>query len=147
MKSLYKFFRLSSSDQGLLIKATFTAAAIRVGLWMLPFRTLLGLLARMTQESTEVQETNQALIERVIWAVRIASRFVPRATCLTQALAAQVLLSLQGYPSRITIGVAKSHGGQLEAHAWVESQGRIVIGGLKDHARFTPLPPLDGERA
>jgi len=35
--------------------------------------------------------------------------------------------------------------GQLQAHAWVESQGRIVSGGLKDLWRYTPLPLLEGK--
>jgi hypothetical protein len=60
-------------------------------------------------------------------------------------LAAQVLLSRQGRPAHLQIGVAKSQEGQLEAHAWVESQGWIVIGKLNDISRFTPFPPLDGE--
>jgi len=34
---------------------------------------------------------------------------------------------------------------QLQAHAWVESQGRIVSGGLKDLWRYTPLPLLEGK--
>jgi hypothetical protein len=45
-------------------------------------------------------------------------------------------------PRSLRIGVAKGEAGKLEAHAWVESQGRIVIGGLRDLPYFTPLPPL-----
>ena len=38
-----------------------------------------------------------------------------------------------------TLGVTKGKGGQLEAHAWVESEGQIVIGGSDSPSRFAPL--------
>ena len=83
-------------------------------------------------------------IDRMAWAMGVASRFVPRATCLAQGLAAQLLLSRQGYRARLYIGVAKDENERLEAHAWLEAQGRIVVGGKSvDLSRFAPLPPLD----
>jgi hypothetical protein len=67
-------------------------------------------------------------------------------TCLIQALAAQTLLHRWGHSTSLRIGIAKGATGQLEAHAWVETQGKIVLGGAEVCARFTPLPPLEGER-
>ncbi len=70
----------------------------------------------------------------------IASRYVPAATCLTQSLATKVLLSRQGHQASVRIGVARSEAGQFQAHAWVESNGRVVIGGPESHLkRYTPL--------
>ena len=85
-------------------------------------------------------------MEQVVWAVTVASQYVPAATCLTQALAAQVLLSRLGHPASLRIGVSRDEAGEFQAHAWVECQGRVVIGGVQALSRFTPLPPLDGER-
>jgi hypothetical protein len=119
--------------------------AIRLGLWLLPFRTLQRLLTRMTQGAYKHQAADQASIDSVVWAVTVASRYVPEATCLTQALAAQVLLARRGYPARLRIGVARSETGQFQAHAWVENGGRIVIGGTANPSYFTPLPPLERE--
>jgi hypothetical protein len=85
-------------------------------------------------------------VELLIWAVTAASRYVPGATCLAQALAAQVLLGRTGYPARLRIGVAKGEERKFEAHAWVESQGRVVIGG-PGLGRFTPLTTLAGDRS
>ena len=65
-------------------------------------------------------------------------------TCLPQALAAQVLLERCGYPARLRVGVVKGGEGQLEAHAWVESQGRIIVGGAEVE-RYIPLSGLEGE--
>jgi hypothetical protein len=41
--------------------------------------------------------------------------------------------------------VAKGRQGRLEAHAWVESDGRIIVGGVGAEL-FTPILALEGER-
>jgi len=146
MARLHKLFRISSAECSLLIKAAFTVVVIRAGLWVLPFRTLRRIQAKVTRQSASREAADLISADRIVWSVEVASRYVPRATCLTQALACQVLLARQSCPSHLTIGVAKSQQGKLEAHAWLESQGHIVIGGLQDVSRFTPLPPLDGKR-
>jgi len=65
---------------------------------------------------------------------------MPGVKCLARALATQVLL--RHSPAHLCIGVARRKG-QLQAHAWVESQGRIVSGGLRDLWRYTRLPSLE----
>lgn len=148
MKRLYKFFRLSSTDRSLLVKAALTVGTIRMGLWGLPFRTLRRLVGSVTQKSAGLPKADRASLDRIAWAVMVASRYVPAATCLTQALATQVLLGRRGYPACLRIGVEKGEGGQLQAHAWVESDGVVVIGGSEPELeRYTPLPALDGVRS
>ena len=85
---------------------------------------------------------NQPAIDRIAWAVAVASRYVPMATCLTQALAGQMLLARWGHTAQLHIGVANGPGGNLEAHAWLESQGTIVIGDVGELSRYTPLLSL-----
>jgi hypothetical protein len=63
----------------------------------------------------------------VAWAVAVASRFVPKATCLVQALAGQALLARRGHAARLHIGVSKPEG-RFEAHAWLEDEGRPILG-------------------
>ena len=74
--------------------------------------------------------------------VALASRYVPRATCLTQALATLILLDLYRYPVTLRIGVARNNVGEFEAHAWIESDGSVVIGGSKTdlYKRYSLLP-------
>lgn len=140
MKRLHKLISLTSSDRQLLGKTALLLGIIRLGLWLLPFQTLRRLVVKMTQ-TTSVQKQDQVCVNKVVWAVRIVSRYMPgKIKCLARALTTQVLLGRHGYQSQIRIGVAKNQQGQLEAHAWVESQGRIIIGGLKDLGRYTPLP-------
>ncbi len=57
-----------------------------------------------------------------------AARWVPLGSCLTQGLAAQVVLARRGHPSTLRFGARKVDG-QFQAHAWVEVNGQIVVGG------------------
>jgi hypothetical protein len=84
-------------------------------------------------------------IERVVWSVEAASRRIPRATCLTQALAAATLLANNGHAAVLRVGVAKNDDGSLRAHAWVESDGRTVLGDPRTDA-FVAMTPLALDR-
>lgn len=82
--------------------------------------------------------------DKIAWAVTTTSLYVRRATCLTRALAANVLLQQHGHPSLLRIGVAKNELERLEAHAWVESQEKIILGGTsKDVSHYRPFPALN----
>jgi hypothetical protein len=143
MKWVRKYLNLPSTDRHLLIKAALLLGAIRLGLWILPFRVLWRFLGRHKHRPAEPRETTPSIpMDRLIWGVKVASRYVPAATCLAQALATRTLLSRNGYPADLQIGVVKTERGELEAHAWVESNGRIVIGNLPDLARYNALPAL-----
>lgn len=142
MKRLNKFLNLTASDRLLLIKAAIILAVIRVGLKLLPFHQLRGLLAKISQ--LKLQRTDEADVNKVAWAVTVASPYL-RAVCLPQALATQVLLARRGYPTQLRIGFTRSKGGEMSAHAWVESQGQVVIGGAGNMARYIPVPLLEVE--
>jgi hypothetical protein len=115
--------------------------AARVALWALPFNVVRRLLSRRASPSL----AGYATTERIGWAISVAKRFIPNGNCLPQALAAESLLSQSGHPVELRIGVAKTDQGRLEAHAWVESGGRLVVGDLTQGLdTYTPLPPLPG---
>ena len=84
-----------------------------------------------------------ALSVRTARAVTAAARLVPRATCLTQAFAAQIMLGMRGFTSSIEIGV-RNQDGHFGAHAWlVNNQGGIILGGTADDlATFRRLTSL-----
>ncbi len=145
MKRLRKFLHLATRDRQLLFNAVFIIGIVRLGLWLLPFQIWRHLIAETRQTTHKRQNTDQS-VDKVVWAVAVASRYMPgEVKCLARALATQVLLAQRGYRAQLHIGVAKSKEGHLEAHAWVESQGRVVVGGLKDLGRYTPLPTLEAE--
>ena len=131
-------------DRTLLIRAMVLIGAVRVGLWLLPFRMIGHFAEWLVKESTHSQVREPASIHHVIWAVRIASGYIPAATCLTQALVTKILLQRYGYPAVVRIGVTRGATGRFLAHAWVETNGSIVIGGSVNLLkRYTPLLSLD----
>lgn len=144
MRRLLKFLHLSRKDRRLFIRTLFLLGTVRLALWLLPFRTIQNLTERITRIYFKQQDKDQNDIDRVVWAVKTASRYIPKATCLTQALTARYLLARYGQQASLRIGVSKDKEGDFEAHAWVESSGRILIGDLADHQKYTPFPPLDG---
>jgi hypothetical protein len=138
---LYTFFRLPTADRSLLVRSVVLVGAARVALWVLPFNVARRMLSRPARRSAAPFATT----ERIGWAISVAKRFVPSGNCLPQALAAESLLRRSGHPVELRIGVAKTDQGRLEAHAWVESGGRLVVGDLTQGLdTYTPLPPLPG---
>lgn len=123
-------------------KVWLLTAAIRVALWVLPFAEVQRLTRRLGKHRRARSAVRKRRLETLVWAVRRVTRFVPRASCLTQALAMQVLLARAGYLPRLRLGLAHDPGGKLHAHAWVESSGDVVIGG-GELDRFSPLPNME----
>jgi hypothetical protein len=142
MRRVRKFLGLEASEQLLYLKSLLLVSAIRLGLWLLPFKVLQRLSAKMLPTSVKSSQIQANDWGRIATSVQVASRFVPQATCLTQALATQLLLGRKGYPARLQIGVTKNDEGRLQAHAWLESREAVVMGNLTDLSRFQPLRPL-----
>jgi Transglutaminase-like superfamily len=139
MDHLRKFFRRPAAEQLLLVRALTLLAAVRIALWLCPLKMLQQTSAKLVQACAASRKESRFSTERGVWAVRVASRYIPRATCLTQALAAQILFGLDGIPASVRIGVAKEKAGDFQAHAWLESGGKILIGGIDADQRYTPL--------
>jgi len=131
--------RLTTLERRLFVKVFVLLEFVKLGLWLLPFRTLLRLLSRVSKGPKEPRGIDCPSPEEIAWFVEVASRHSPGVkTCLTQALAAQVLLTRHGYPAFVHLGVLRGKQEQFQAHAWVESEGKIVIGG-GDLERYAPL--------
>jgi len=137
------YSRLSGSERRLLEASVLLVAAVRLLLWLLPSRLTLS-VARSLVMVPERPSTARPSLERIIWAIDAASRRIPQATCLTQAIAAQLLLRRYGYGARLCLGVAADGHGGFRAHAWVERDGTILIGGEESRglSRLT-LPPRE----
>lgn len=138
MEQVRKFLNLSPLERRLLVRAGLWVAAMRLGLWFLPFPWLRNMIATNGEVSVRPGQPDPDQTARVAWAVEVAARYVPRATCLTQALAAQALLGQEGVPADLRLGVAKDRDGKFQAHAWLEQEGRVILG----HCRETSYTPL-----
>lgn len=143
MRQLHKFFRLATAHRTLLIEATLLLLVVRLGLWLLPFDQLRKLLFRKKGTESQGPRMPPQSVKSITSGVTLMSRYVPAATCLTRALVTLVLLEKYGHVGRLRIAVAKDAVGKLEAHAWVESQGHIVIGSRTDLSRFTVLRAVE----
>jgi Transglutaminase-like superfamily len=140
MNRLNKFIHLPSREKTLFIKACILLGIIRLGLSLLPFTTLVKVLRVISPWVARVDE--ELSEDQLVWAVGTASRSVPKATCLAQALTVQLFLKQSGQQASLYIGVNGSEGGHLNAHAWVESKGKVITGG-PNPSDFTSLLTLE----
>jgi len=139
MNTLKKFFYLKLFDKKLLVKAWIRLALIRVKISRYGFRHIHRSTKIGNEEANRGPAMDPRFPEKVAWAVRTASDFVPGAkTCLIRALAVHAMLARHGIPSSIRFGIHRDGGEELEAHAWVECNGVVLIGG-ENLDRYTPL--------
>jgi Transglutaminase-like superfamily len=123
MSPLTRFVRLSGAERRILIRVLWVVGVARASLWVLPVEKARRVIAKVVARSTTDS------VDQVVWAVRLAGRCLPGATCLTQALAAEALLAGAGFSPQIEIGVAKDELSGFQAHAWVVCHGQVVLGG------------------
>ena len=132
-----KFLSLDSSEQLLLLQTFVFVWIASITLRLLPFAIVQKLFASRVAPPGRMHRRHP--IERLLWAIAVAGRYVSGTTCLSLALAGRMMLNRYGYPAHIHIGVAKDPTGSFAAHAWLESEGTIVIGGQESTSLFAPL--------
>jgi len=131
---------LSAADRRLLGEAGLMLLRVRVALWIRPF----GALRERLENTRPSRPASPRDGDRVGWAVEAVARRLPGATCLVQSLAAQALLRRRGYLPELHIGVrgrGRDAALPLEAHAWLECNGRVVAGAVDDLAEYGVLRP------
>lgn len=83
-------------------------------------RTALGPARRLRADDELSPRRLGELVERVAEAV-------PGAACLSTSLVGEVMLLRRGHPAVLHVGVRR-RGPDLEAHAWLEADGAVVVG-------------------
>ena len=129
------------------VKTLIVTAIIRAALWLLPFRQVQKLVNKLAESTKRSSPAHWPATNQIARTVTVASRFVPAASCLTQALTTQILLGYYGRESILRIGVARSEDGEFRAHAWVEANEQVVIGGTADYlaTNYVALPAIKGD--
>lgn len=141
---LQKFFRLSPRERVFLIEAWCGLFGIDLALRCLPFPRVASFCGRPRAIKTDGNAPSHPPAARLAWLVAVAGEHNPLGTtCLKEALVLSWLMSRRGMAATLRIGVARRHG-SLNAHAWLEHDGRIILGGA-DAAAYGPLAPLTGE--
>jgi hypothetical protein len=141
-----RFRSLDRSDRRLVLEAASLMAFVWIGLRLIRFPTLRRMLDRYAGSPApgSVCRSHPSAVGPVRWAITAtAARLPVAATCLVQALAADAMLRRKGLEPALFIGVRIRDGAvPFEAHAWVECEGGVAIGGVEDLPDFTVLTVL-----
>lgn len=139
VRQLQRLAALSVDERWLLLRAAAVVASMRGALWLFPFHWI----CERARGSGAARRRPEAVPPgRLAWAVQVAARRIPGASCLTQALALQWLLVRTGRAALLRIGVAKDAGRGFESHAWVECEGRALLDDGIVAGRFAPIVAL-----
>jgi transglutaminase superfamily protein len=94
-------------------------------------------ILRSTQRGVRGSVADAHEIRDLVAAVDRASRYVPGATCLSQAIALTWMLRRRGIAAVVRLG-ARSQRGAFKAHAWVEYQG-VVLNDPEIAEQYAPI--------
>jgi hypothetical protein len=129
-KLLQRFSELDREARGLFLRGVVLLPLIAVSVRVRGFSETQAMLERFLRApncgSRPAENATAADVLRTASMVRAAARYgLARFTCLEKSLALWWLLGRQGIASSVRIGARKSVSG-LEAHAWVEFEGRAL---------------------
>lgn len=127
MRQVRKFLALSWRERWLVLKAFGALVVVRVALLTMSFSRVRSGIREMARGARDAGA--RPTPQQVARAVVACSALVPGGrNCLVRALATEILLARLGYHSELKIGAGKLPDGSFEAHAWLESEGKILVG-------------------
>lgn len=134
----WKRWRYLHTEQKVIwLKAALCLILIKTGLTLLPFDWFRRLFQWLTETGAKKGNMSES-VEISCWAVKSAAHHLPLTLlCLPQALSAKYLLR-KDVDIKVHIGVLMNTSSDLEAHAWVEWRGKVVLGELPDK-HFQPI--------
>ena len=141
-RRLAKFFRLSFSDQRLLMRAALAVVSAKVALRTLPLTAARAMVKRLERLGWNAVPERA---DRIVWAVEAMGRAIPgMKNCLVQAIAAEAMLIRAGHPCEFRIGAAKTGPRKLIVTRGSEQRQGLI--GEFELDRYTPLvaPDLEG---
>ncbi|SRR5215204_1981124 len=144
MKRVLKFIKLQWADKILFAEALLIVLSVALVLRFVPFRAFKASLSKRLSGEIRNAPADWAQINKIVRSVRFFSRFVPFTTCLTSSLAAMLLMRRKGQHSILRIGVTRGAEQKFKAHAWLETNGRVIIGRLTSHREYTVLDSYFG---
>ena len=115
-------------------------ALLRFALFCLPYRKVRKFVAQTPRKRSRGRIHMHAYQVQWVWAIQLAGRYLlGHKPCLPQALAVQWFLLRQGVATDLNIGVQKDARDGISAHAWIERDGKVIIGGTLSPSQFKPL--------
>lgn len=107
---------------------------------IVPFKTLMGILTNNDcYIASDVTPLQKSRIKRVLYYLNRINEITPwRVKCYEQAVTTIVLCRIIKVSVAVYFGVNRDREGSLKAHAWTESGGYLLSGGLEARY-FTPV--------
>jgi hypothetical protein len=143
MVALYRsYVSLDRTQRRRVCEAAGLMLVIWCGLHVVRYSMLRTLLRRYAAAMPAASEADARadVVLSIRRAVGGVARRLPFAgSCLVQALTADALLRRHCIESRLVIGVRRTQTSSIEAHAWVDSDGDIVVGDIDSLADFSDL--------
>src|ERR1044071_2727805 len=140
---LRRFIGMPHAQRSVLLKVMPIVAMVRLALWTVSFATASEFLQGRGLRGIVSRSFARRRPAELAWAVRGASRYIPAASCLTQSLALQFLLTQTGRACGLRIGVTKQSSRALSAHAWVDCAGEVLLDQPADVRAYTVLASLE----
>lgn len=132
--------RLSPAEWSDLWAALVTVALVRLALFALPFGIVRRCFWKQPAHLQAPTWEHKARGRQLGWAVAATRRVFPGASCLASAIALHALLEREGIVSHIRLGLPRDPGAAPIAHAWVEHDGLVLLGGADSPSSYSPFP-------
>jgi hypothetical protein len=126
---------------GLLGAATLLRLAVAAAVRFLPYKVWQPLLVAAMRDGCSAAHSDPEIVERVLSAVAKTEELLPAGRCLERALTAWLLLRRQ-IACKVQFGASLDKAGKPFAHAWLEADGVILLGGYSNKLSVlhTPSP-------
>lgn len=141
---MVRLFGKPGREYAVFAQALGATVAVRLFLTFLPIRSVRRGLRRLFAANRPLPVEKRIPMGRLLRCAARAGQFSPvPGTCLVSALVVEALLNRHGYPVTLRVG-AQRHGGAFAAHAWLEFEGSVVVGGpLAVIQQYTPFPEIE----
>ena len=128
LKRIKNFHQLTGPEKQILFLAWRRLWQVRISLWFGSYKqTRSRIEDKINSSATKPNKSVSA--DGIAYLVTVVSRWVPSATCLTQALVGEWMLKEAGFNTSLHIGIKKGEDKEFEAHAWIELNGEKLLGG------------------
>lgn len=139
--AIRKLSRLPGQERRLLVWAWLLLIVADLALRLLPFTTVMERCRRRNARRNRPPADAPLPASCLARLVETAGRYCPAGTsCLKEAMVLSWLLARMGMSATLRIGVGRP-AGAFSAHAWLEQDGRVILGDRERDA-YAPLLSL-----
>lgn len=136
---LFTFIKLNRTEKVFFFHALLLLVSYRIRLQTSSLEDLI----KLVQKQSQSPHTRKSLpLHQASKLIEAAASLVPFSTCLSNALAGQVLFTTHQHATRLHIGVRNTPSNGFEAHAWLTLDGTILLGHLPDLKTYRELPSI-----